>query len=123
MEAVGWFAANAGNQSQPVGKLPANAWGLFDMYGNVYEFCQDWWSPFLRGLAIDPTGPREGLRRVVRGGSFVQPPQKQSGAFPLTLAMLHAGFRVVCDVAPTDAKQAGPSPLPLPSRNARFMRG
>ena len=104
MEAVGWFAGNSGKKSQPVGKLSANAFGLFDMFGNVHEFCEDWWSPFSRGTAIDPQGPREGLRRVVRGGGFAHPPEgHQIVAFPLTLAMYVAGFRVTCEVPPKAA--------------------
>jgi formylglycine-generating enzyme required for sulfatase activity/predicted Ser/Thr protein kinase len=53
-----------------VGSYPANALGLFDMHGNVCEWCADWYGPYPQGAVTNPTGPSEGSGRVYRGGSW-----------------------------------------------------
>jgi formylglycine-generating enzyme required for sulfatase activity len=57
-------------KTTPVGKYPANALGLYDMHGNVYEWCSDWYGEYPKGTATDPRGPEEGLDRVYRGGCW-----------------------------------------------------
>ena len=54
----------------PVGNFKPNAWGLYDMHGNVAEWCSDWEGPYANAAILDPKGPASGLSRIVRGGSW-----------------------------------------------------
>ena len=68
---MGWYYDNSGNTTHPVGQKKANARGLYDMHGNVWEWCQDWYQNSYSGLVnTDPTGPSAGEYRVVRGGGW-----------------------------------------------------
>ena len=67
-----WYSANSGPTTYPVGQKLPNPWGLYDMHGNVSEWCQDWYGYYAGGSATDPQGPSTGLFRVVRGGYFSQ---------------------------------------------------
>jgi formylglycine-generating enzyme required for sulfatase activity len=67
----GWTAENSGNQTHPVAALRPNAWGLYDMEGNVAEWVNDWMGPYTSTPVTDPTGPTSGTYRVVRGGSWL----------------------------------------------------
>jgi formylglycine-generating enzyme required for sulfatase activity len=70
---MGWWSGNSGGRTRPVAQKLANAFGLYDMHGNVYEWVQDWYSAtyYSTGPNVDPPGPTTGSFRVLRGGSWV----------------------------------------------------
>ena len=100
-----WYEGNSENTTRPVGQKKPNAWGLYDMSGSVWEWCQDWYG---RGYpedkhAVDPKGPASGSDRVVRGGSWYAPPEvcrsaRRAGCSP-SYRRRFVGFRLVRAVA------------------------
>jgi len=71
-----WYLANSGGKTHPVGEKKPNAWGLYDMHGNVLDWCGDWYDGgyYASSPTDDPTGPSRGSLRVHRGGSWGSPP-------------------------------------------------
>ena len=98
-----WYDDNSDNTSHPVGQKKANPWGLFDVYGNVTEFVQDWYTPqgYPQGQATDPQGGEYGSYRVMRGGCWGLPAwysrsSDRAASSPDFRASKH-GFRVVLE--------------------------
>jgi formylglycine-generating enzyme required for sulfatase activity len=67
---TGWYSINSNNKTHQVGLKPANAWGLYDMHGNVWEWCWDCYGDYSSSSQTDPTGPGFRDGRVFRGGSW-----------------------------------------------------
>jgi formylglycine-generating enzyme required for sulfatase activity len=85
-------------KTTPVGTFAPNAWGLYDMHGNVLQWCQDWVADYPKMDVVDPTGPETGELRAVRSGSWYGAPQYVRSAFRFAIEPSNrhdrAGFRI-----------------------------
>lgn len=97
-DGVAWYDSNSGEQTHPVGKKVPNELGLYDMSGNVWEWCWDWYGDYGSAAQTDPRGPSSGYRRGLRGGSWyywpLSPRATDRYDFLPGGMSYHGGFRV-----------------------------
>ncbi|HOK09264.1 MAG TPA: formylglycine-generating enzyme family protein [Candidatus Hydrogenedens sp.] len=100
LDNYGWHYNNSNYQTHPVGQKLPNAWGLYDMHGNVWEWCQDWYDAnyYQYSPSIDPNGPASGKYKVLRGGTCLRTSARCRSAFRSwnapDLSMPDQGFRI-----------------------------
>jgi formylglycine-generating enzyme required for sulfatase activity len=98
---LAWYSDNAASETHPVGGKSANALGLHDMLGNVWELAHDWNGPYSSGAQVDPTGASSGTSRVRRGGSWFLSTVNVNSSYrigiPSAYAVSDMGFRVARD--------------------------
>ncbi len=115
LKSNGWFKSNAGQKTHPVGSKSPNAWGLYDLHGNVAEWCNDFYQAdyYQVSPASDPRGPEQGVKRVIRGGHWSATPEKCTSFYRLNdspglpdvcLGYDVYGFRCVRNAAQASAK-------------------
>ncbi|MBR3582027.1 MAG: formylglycine-generating enzyme family protein [Kiritimatiellae bacterium] len=100
LDDMGWYDDNSGRGTHPVETKQPNAWGLYDMHGNVWECCADWYGDYPSGAVTDPQGPSSGSGRVLRGGSWDRDASYCTSAYRYSYlypsnAYNNIGFRLV----------------------------
>ncbi len=125
LKIIAWFKDNSEFKTQPVGERQPNGWGVYDMLGNVREWCAEWRAPYSPAEVLDPAGPAKGSHRVIRGGGFADAPERISfsfrGSIPPSWRYGHVGFRIVCAVVvrPVRIAPALPAQPPPPKSTGK----
>jgi formylglycine-generating enzyme len=102
LDAIAWFSSNSGGMTHAVGEKQANAFGLYDMLGNLWHWTSDWYGETYYHVSDrwqDPEGPPSGTQRALRGGSWIGDPQyarvSYRGRYVPGYRSSNVGFRCV----------------------------
>jgi formylglycine-generating enzyme required for sulfatase activity len=122
MGALGRYVKNGGSYTAEnvhsstggtarVGSYQPNAWGIYDMHGNLREWCLDWLGEYPQAAAVAPTGPASGTSRTVRGGGYSDGPYScrsaNRGSASSKTVWAQLGFRLAADILPEGEAEAG----------------
>ena len=132
-EKAAWYGANSANTTHPVGEKQANEFGLFDMHGNVFEWCNDWFDVYTSDNQYNPIGPSTGSSRINRGGDYKDADfycrSSSRGIASPNYKYSNSGFRVVIgrggvfppSLEAYELSPATPSLVPGGSFTARYQ--
>ena len=103
---IAWYGSNSGYATHAVAGKAANAFGMYDMSGNVFEWCNDWYGSYAEGNATDPAGPSSGVARVLRGGHWNNTSQGCRSSLRIN------GIPDPCEIAQGTAKDCNANGIP-----------